>query len=157
MDDDAYVYTTTVTSIPMIDPSVFIFLSFLWATLVVVLIIAAWNLFKKAGKPGWAAIVPFYNTWVMVQIAKLSPLWFILLFIPLANLVAIVVIYHNLSKVFGRGVGTTLLMLFFPYITFPYLAFSKNVVYVDAASAQTTAAPKVTTPPVATPPTTPAV
>lgn len=35
----------------------------------VVMIIALWKLFKKAGKPGWHAIVPFLNTYTMFMIA----------------------------------------------------------------------------------------
>ena len=31
--------------------------------LIIVEIIALWKLFKKAGKPGWASIVPFNNDW----------------------------------------------------------------------------------------------
>ena len=34
----------------------------------IVMIIAEWKLFKKAGQPGWAAIVPFYNAYVLTKI-----------------------------------------------------------------------------------------
>ena len=30
----------------------------IWIALIVFLIIANWKVFKKAGKPGWAAIIP---------------------------------------------------------------------------------------------------
>ncbi|MBA4031751.1 MAG: signal peptidase I, partial [Planctomyces sp.] len=45
---------------------------------VVVLIVAGlWKMFAKAGKPGWAAIVPIYNMIVMLEIIG-RPLWWIL-------------------------------------------------------------------------------
>lgn len=136
MSDDSYMYTTTTTTTTGLggaDPMVYNLIILLVLALAVLMIVSVWKLFKKAGKPGWASIVPFYNTWVMVEIAKLSPLWFVLLFIPIVDIVAIVVIYNGIAKAFGRGVGTTILMIFFPYVMFPYLAFSKKVVYQGAA------------------------
>ena len=37
-------------------------------------LITNWQLFTKAGKPGWASIIPVYNTVVMAQIGK-KPEW----------------------------------------------------------------------------------
>lgn len=117
----------------MVDPVASVVGLLIGLLIAVLMIAAVWKLFTKAGKPGWAAIVPFYNTWVLVEVAKLSPLWFVLTFIPLANVVAIIVIYHGISKAFGKGVGTTILMLLFPYVMLPYLAFSRDVVYGGGA------------------------
>lgn len=44
----------------------------------VVLIVGLVKLFKKAGKPGWAAIIPFYNTYVLVEIAGLNWWYFLI-------------------------------------------------------------------------------
>ena len=53
-------------------PSVFLFIIEL---LVIVLVIAGmWKTFAKAGKPGWASIVPIYNVIVLLEIAG-RPLW----------------------------------------------------------------------------------
>ena len=38
-------------------------------------LITNWQLFTKAGKPGWASIVPIYNTVVMAQIGKNPSGW----------------------------------------------------------------------------------
>ena len=35
----------------------------------IILIAAMWKVFTKAGKPGWAAIIPIYNIWVLLEIA----------------------------------------------------------------------------------------
>jgi len=34
-----------------------------------------WKVLEKAGKPGWASIIPIYNTIVLLQIAG-RPIWF---------------------------------------------------------------------------------
>lgn len=55
----------------------FIVAAFSVAALVVLLLlysiphtISVWRLFKRAKKPGWAAVVPVYNTYVQGQVAK---------------------------------------------------------------------------------------
>ena len=37
----------------------------------IVTIIGEWKVFEKAGKPGWAAIIPFYNNYVLYQIGDM--------------------------------------------------------------------------------------
>ena len=37
--------------------------------IITVMIVATWKLYKKAGEPGWAAIVPFYNSYIMYKIS----------------------------------------------------------------------------------------
>ena len=54
---------------------------FMLVCLALSLIVVAgfWKTFTKAGKPGWAAIIPIYNVVVLLQIAG-RPVWWILLF-----------------------------------------------------------------------------
>jgi hypothetical protein len=96
----------------------------LYIALIVVILAAMWKVFEKAGQPGWAAIVPFYNMYVLVtQIAKKEILWFILLFIPLVNIVIAVLVAIEVAKKFGKselfGVG----LAFLGFIFYPILAF----------------------------------
>lgn len=96
----------------------------IWLALVVLMIASVWKIFTKAGRPGWASIVPIYNFIVMLQIAG-KPLWFIVLFfIPFANIVAMILVYIGLARVFGKGGGFAAGMIFLPFIFFPMLAFS---------------------------------
>lgn len=44
----------------------------------IVYIVGLYKLFKKAGKQGWEAIVPFYNTYVLIQIAGLNWWYFLI-------------------------------------------------------------------------------
>ena len=91
----------------------------------VLLIVANWIIFTKAGKPGWAILVPIYNIIVMLQIVKKPLWWIILLIIPLVNIVIVIMIVYNLVKLFGQPGWHVILALVFGWIYFPYLAFSK--------------------------------
>jgi len=91
---------------------------------VVVLVIAGlWKVFVKAGKPGWAALIPFYNTIVLLEIAGKPLWWFVLFFIPLVNFVILVLVCIEVAARFGKsplyGLGLALLgFIFFPMLGF---------------------------------------
>ena len=86
-----------------------IFLLFI-AVLSIVMIAGMWKTFVKAGKPGWASIVPIYNVIVMLEIAGL-PLWMIIgFFIPFVNFFVYIWLFYNIVKRFGGGIGLTILM-----------------------------------------------
>ena len=95
----------------------------------ILVIVSLWMIFKKAGKPGWASIVPIYNIIVFIQIVGL-PLWYlVLLIIPFANIYAIFKIYIELAHKFGKSTGFGVLTVFFSEICLPILAFDKNATY----------------------------
>ena len=94
--------------------------------LCVLFIVAAWKIFTKAGEPGWACIVPFYNAYVMFKITWGNGLFFLLMFIPLVNAVVGLITTYKLCKVFGHGFGFFLLMLFFSPIATLILAFGDS-------------------------------
>lgn len=77
-----------------------------------VCVIAMWKVFTKAGKPGWAAIVPIYNYMVMAEIAGKPNWWGLLLMIPFVNIVFVILIMAGVAKNFGKGVGMTILLIF---------------------------------------------
>jgi hypothetical protein len=80
---------------------------------IVALIVALWKVFEKAGKPGWAAIIPIYNFIVLLEITGKPVWWIILLLIPFVNLIFAIIVYHSLSLSFGQGAGTTVLIFIF--------------------------------------------
>lgn len=89
-----------------------------------ILIVAAqWVIFVRAGQAGWKCLVPFYNMYVLMEIAGKPGWWMFLLFIPLVGLVFFLFAMLSLAKKFGRselfGVGLLLL----PMIFLPLLAF----------------------------------
>jgi len=91
--------------------------------LVVLYIAGMWKVFSKAGKPGWAAIIPIYNIIVLLQIVG-KPLWWIILFIiPFVNFVIIILVSIEMAKVFGKGTGYGLGLAFLGFIFYPMLGF----------------------------------
>jgi hypothetical protein len=91
---------------------------------VVVFIIAAmWKIFEKAGQPGWAAIVPIYNMYVLLKIVGKPGWWLILFLIPIVNYVFIIWTYNMLSKSFGKEEGFTVGLVLLGIVFFPILGF----------------------------------
>lgn len=84
---------------------------------------AMWKVFTKAGEPGWAAIIPIYNMIVMLRIIGRPLWWIVLFFIPLINFIVAIVVYIDLAKSFGKGVGFGLGLVFLQFIFFPILGF----------------------------------
>ena len=105
--------------------------------LIVLKIVAMWKLFNKAGKPGWASIVPVYNIIVLFEIIGYK-WYYIFLFllgcIPIVGQLALVVfsIHYNvkLSKAFGKDIGYGIGLAFLPVVFMLIFAFSKNINYV---------------------------
>lgn len=86
-------------------------------------LIGLWKVFEKAGEPGWGAIVPIYNIYLLVKISGNSPLFVLLLLIPLINLLVGIKVMIDLADKFGKGVGYALGMMFLPFVFFPMLGF----------------------------------
>jgi hypothetical protein len=80
--------------------------------------------FRKAGRPLWAGFVPFYNTYIILKIVGRPGWWLILYFIPIVNVVVGIIVYIDLAKSFGKGVGFGLGLFFLSFIFIPILAFS---------------------------------
>lgn len=82
-----------------------------------------WKTFEKAGEPGWAAIVPIYNLYIMVKISGNAWWWVILSFIPVINLIATVKIGIDIAGKFNRGVLFGLGLTLLSFIFYPILGF----------------------------------
>ena len=94
-----------------------------WLVILVVMIAALWKIFVKAGEPGWAAIVPIYNIIVLLKIVN-RPVWWIVLFlIPFVNVIMMFIVAFDVAKVFGKGAGFALGMIFLSFIFYPILGF----------------------------------
>jgi hypothetical protein len=91
---------------------------------IVLIVVALWKVFLKAGQPGWAAIVPFYNWYILLKVAGKPGWWLILLFIPLVNIVIIFLACLGVAENFGKGTGFAVGLFFLGFIFFPILAFS---------------------------------
>jgi hypothetical protein len=98
----------------------------IYLVVIVVEIAAFWKVFVKAGHPGWGAIIPFYNTYIICKIANRPGWWLILFFIPLVNIVMAIIVYHDISKAFGHGGGFTVGLVLLGFIFFPILGFGAS-------------------------------
>lgn len=99
------------------------------AYLIVILVIsiltlvALWKIFVKAGKPGWACIIPFYSTYCLFDIAWGNGWLFLLSFVPFVNIVVMIMMYFKLAKAFGKGTGFGFGLLFLNTIFVLILGF----------------------------------
>ena len=85
--------------------------------------VALWFIFKKAGEPGWAAIIPVYNILIAIKIAG-KPWWYILLLlIPIVNIIIGIIILNGISKNFGKGGWFTVGLFFLKVIFLAILGF----------------------------------
>ncbi|CAN5744147.1 hypothetical protein BH11PAT2_BH11PAT2_00920 [soil metagenome] len=91
---------------------------------VALMVVSMWIIFKKAGKPGWAALIPFYNTATWIQIVR-KPLWWmpLLIFVPIVNIALCIILTRRLAAVFGKGPWFTVGLIVLPFIFLPILAF----------------------------------
>ncbi len=95
--------------------------------LILAALTGAWNVFEKAGRAGWEALVPIYNIYVLTQITG-QPWWLVILaVIPLVNIFAMAFLYLNLAQRFGLGLPFAAGLLFLPFIFFPILGFGEAV------------------------------
>jgi hypothetical protein len=94
-----------------------------YLVIIVLYIAGMWALFQKAGRPGWAAIVPFYNTWVLMEVAGRPGWWFFLLLIPFVNIVIWIIVCLDVATSFGKGVGFGIGLLLLGFIFYPILGF----------------------------------
>ncbi len=94
--------------------------------LVVLMIASMWKIFEKAGKPGWACIVPIYSQLVLLEIVKKPWWWILLMIIPYVGMIWGIWSINLLVKKFGKTEGFTVGCVFLPFVFFPILAFGDN-------------------------------
>ncbi len=91
--------------------------------IIVILIASLWRVFSKAGEAGWQCLIPLYNMYVLVKISGKPWWWFLLLFIPVVNIIIGVLVQIALAERFGRGVLYGLGLAFLGFVFYPVLAF----------------------------------
>jgi len=91
--------------------------------LVVFEVAVLWQLFTKAGQPGWAALVPLYNLYCLIQVAGRPDWWLILLFIPLVNMVVSIIVALDIARNFGKSIAFGIGLVILPIVFYPILAF----------------------------------
>jgi hypothetical protein len=115
--------STTTTGISPLGAGLGMVGVIVWVAFAVLMIASMWKIFTKAGKPGWAAIIPIYNLIVLLEIAGKPLWWFILMLIPFVNIVVFIMVLVSIARNFGKGVGFAIGMLLLPFIFYPMLGF----------------------------------
>ncbi|MBX2911544.1 MAG: DUF5684 domain-containing protein [Cyclobacteriaceae bacterium] len=108
--------------------------AFVYFIILIVMIVGMWKVFEKAGKPGWAAIIPIYNIIVLLEVVGKPTWWIILMLIPFVNFIIAIILCHQLSLSFGQGVGMTILIIVLPFVALPILGFG-SATYSKPATA----------------------
>jgi len=81
-------------------------------------------MFEKAGAPGWKAFIPFYNTWVMLELAERPKHWVFWQLIPVVGWFISMGIFVEFVKPLVNFVFMSMRWLpccrvvYFPYIGF---------------------------------------
>lgn len=102
----------------------------------VLAIIGMWKVFTKAGRPGWAAIIPIYNLYILLKVAGRPGWWLLLFLVPFLNIVMLIIVNMDVARAFGKGAflwGFVLLSLL-PFLGYILLGFG-DAQYRQPASA----------------------
>ena len=101
----------------------FLFLMALGLFLQLIAWAGMWKTASKAGQFGLLACIPIVQFFIWAIMAKKEAWWGILCLIPIVNIVILIIILNEISKRFGRGIGTTLGLFFLPFIFWIILGF----------------------------------
>ncbi len=115
----ASVSTSTSGDVGAISPLLLV----VYLALAVVMVAAVWKVFVKAGQPGWAALIPYYNYVVLFRVTGRSGWLLLAMIVPFWNLYIAIRLCFDLARVFGRGIGFGFGLLFLGPIFFLILAF----------------------------------
>ena len=75
----------------------------IFLVIIIVLLVAVAMMFRKAGQPAWAVIVPIYNLIVFLKVAGRPWWWFFLYLIPIVSFVVSIIVAIDIAKAFGKG------------------------------------------------------
>jgi hypothetical protein len=110
------------------------------------IIVAMWKVFTKAGQPGWASIIPIYNLYIWCKIVGRPWWWILLMLIPFVNFIVAIILCIDLAKSFGKGVGFGIGLALLGIIFFPILGFG-SAQYQGPAAGSMSAGPAMSQPP----------
>jgi hypothetical protein len=100
-----------------------IFGGLLYFGIIILYIVGMWKIFEKAGKPGWAAIIPIYNLIILLEIIGKPTIWILWFIIPCVNIVFFIWATNLLAKSFGKTEGFTVGLILLPFVFYPMLGF----------------------------------
>lgn len=82
-----------------------------------------WGVFKKAGQPPWASMVPIYNAFILCKVAGRPGWWVILFIIPVVSLIIAIILSIDVAKSFGKGIGFAIGLILLGIVFYPVLGY----------------------------------
>jgi len=107
----------------------------IYVAIILLMLISYWKIFTKAGKPGWAILIPIYNIIVLLEIVGKPWWWLLLMLIPLVNVVFGIWMINLLSLSYGKSSGFTVGIILLPVVFLPILGLG-SATYVGPAGAK---------------------
>jgi hypothetical protein len=98
------------------------------------MLVAGWKVFTKAKRPGWAILVPIYNSLNVLWMVGRPWWWLLLMCIPIVNVIFGIIVTNDLSKSFGKSAWWTVGLIFLPIVSYPMLAFGSATYQGPAAA-----------------------
>ena len=136
MDQTMYGTTSASASDPAAAAMMIPMMMF-YIAIFVLAVAGMWRVFSKAGRPGWYALVPIYNSIVLAEIVG-RPGWVGLLnLVPFLNIYINVIIALDIAKSFGKDTTFGVLTIFFPFVTYPILGFGSAKYQGPSAAGKT--------------------
>lgn len=144
--EDANLYTTSSADYSNVDAAanlaVLLIVALFVTVLLIVMIVAYWRIFKKAGQAGWKSLIPVYNWVILMRIIQRPAWWVLLFFVPFVGTIVSIVAYYDLGKAFGKSTLFNVVgMVLFSGIGLLMLAFGKAQYQLGGASAGQAAMP----------------
>lgn len=97
-----------------------------WIIIAVLLFVSMWRIFEKAGIEGWKCLIPFYNFYVLTEIAGLDGMLFLLILVPgIGIAIWYILINIKLPSAFGQDPLFAIGLIIMPYIFYPILGLGK--------------------------------
>jgi hypothetical protein len=93
-----------------------------------------WMMFEKAGEAGWKSIIPIYNIIILLKIVGRDWWWVLLMLIPIVGFIIWIIVALDLAKVFGKGTGFAIGLIFLTPIFALILGFGSDT-YKGTANA----------------------
>lgn len=121
-DDYPAIYETTLNQ----NFIYFIIIGIIILILLIVTFVSLAKIYKKANRSGLSAIIPFYNTIILLEIVNFPKWYFILTLIPILNLIIYIKIVLSLVKLFHKSKLFGLGLIILPFIFYPILAFNDS-------------------------------
>jgi len=94
-----------------------------------------YQLFKKAGRKGWEALIPIYSFYIMLTLSGRPPWWLIWLFVPFLNLFIEVTVYISFAKSYGKfSLREQAAAILLGFIYLPKWGFDKKTAYLGQSA-----------------------